>query len=220
MTVGLLSLLSVVCISIYILTPLKNLITADNIYDLKIWIMSYGVIAPVIFILLYIMGTILCFPATILTLMGGVIFHFNVGVASVIIASNIGTILTFWIARALGRSFVEKYLTGPITHIDKQLLRHGLFMVSWIRLMPFFPYNFMNYAFGLTSIRFDRWVIGNFIGMLPWSIGLVSLGTVSSKVSLTDIDVWASPEVWGPITFMVALLILPTMVHIIRARNN
>ena len=53
----------------------------------------------------------------------------------------------------------------------------GLFYIFAIRLLPIIPYGLVNFAAGLTSIRFRDYLIGTILGTVPGVLPFVMLGS-------------------------------------------
>ena len=181
----------------------------DNVENLKHWIQSQGSLAPFIFVLFYIVSTILCLPGSVLTLLSGLIFGVWLGTILVFIGANIGVMCTFFITRYFGRKTAEKILRGKLLNLREKISDHGFNVVFWIRLIPVFPYNVLNYTFGLTQVKTKDYILGNFLGMLPGTFVYVSFGNAASHFSLTDPKVWTKMEVWGPFLLVIIISLLP-----------
>jgi len=120
-------------------------------------------------------------PGLPLTVIGGILFGPLWGVVYVAIGSTIGASAAFLAARYMGRSWVEGFLKkgGRLEEIDAEVRKKGWKIVAFTRLVPLFPYNFLNYAFGLTRIKFSHYAAATFIFMLP---GIVAYVVFSSSI--------------------------------------
>lgn len=148
------------------------------------WVQSLGAWGPVVFILLYILAITLFVPGSILTLAGGALFGVVLGTVYVFIAAVLGSCLSFLIARYGGRSFVEKRL-GQNPRFDavaRAIAQNGLKITFLLRLSPAFPFSLMNYALGLTRVRFQDYVLAS-VGMLPATLLYVYSGRVIGDVA-------------------------------------
>lgn len=148
---------------------------------LRFWIAGLGVWGPVIYIIIYSAAPSLMIPGLPLTLIGGILFGPLWGVVYVAIGSTIGACAAFFVARYMGRSWVEGFLKkrGRLEEIDAEVGKKGWKIVAFTRLVPLFPYNFLNYAFGLTRIKFSHYAAATFIFMLP---GIVAYCVFSSSI--------------------------------------
>lgn len=148
---------------------LGEAIKLENLDRLKQWIESYGALAPAIFIAAYVVGVVLFVPGLPMTVLGGVVFGPVRGTAYVWCAATIGAGLAFLVARHAVRSTVERWVrTSPrIAKVDGQVAEHGWRIVMLTRLVPLFPFNLQNYAYGITRIGFWPYLVTSAICMLP-----------------------------------------------------
>jgi len=154
--------------------------------DLQPWIASAGNWGAAAFFLLYLAAVILAVPATPLGLLAGALFGSLQGVIFISIASTIGAAITFLIARYFARDSVSQWLAtnDRYRRLDDLTKKHGMIMVAVARLIPFFPYNIINYAFGLTAVRFRTYLFWSWLCMLPGTI-LFVVGADAIKIAFT-----------------------------------
>ncbi|MBI4641485.1 MAG: TVP38/TMEM64 family protein [Candidatus Tectomicrobia bacterium] len=123
--------------------------------------------APPLFILLYAVGCVVAIPGSILTIVAGGIFGTLWGGIYTVMASNLGAGLAFFMAKLLGREFVESFTRGRLKAFDEEAAKHGLRVIFTLRLIPLFPFNAINFGAGLSGIRYRDFLIGSIFGMLP-----------------------------------------------------
>lgn len=141
---------------------------------LRALIAGYGALAPAIYILIYALAPVLLLPGLPLTIAGGILFGPVWGVAYTITGATIGASLAFLAARYLARDWVAARLTGPRwERLDQEVAQHGWKVVAFTRLIPVFPFNLLNYAFGLTRVSFAHYVLATFFCMLPACIAFI-----------------------------------------------
>lgn len=148
------------------------------------WVESLGVWGPVIFALGYAAATVAFVPGSILTMAAGAIFGLAEGTLVVFLGATLGTILAFLIARYLARSAIEARLEDNprFAAIDRAVAKSGLKIVFLLRLSPAFPYNLLNYALGLTSVRLRDYALASF-GMIPGTFLYVYYGKVLGSLA-------------------------------------
>lgn len=141
------------------------------------WVNGLGVWGPAVFILGYTMATVAFVPGSLLTLAAGAIWGIFPGVPYVFVAAVLGASAAFLAARYLARTMVERRLAGNrrFVAIDRAVGVQGRKLVFLLRLSPVFPFNLLNYALGLTSVRFVDYVVAS-VGMLPGSFLYVYYG--------------------------------------------
>jgi uncharacterized membrane protein YdjX (TVP38/TMEM64 family) len=150
----------------------------DNIPKIKEKINSFGMIAPLVYIGFYIVATVCFLPGLPVTALAGVAFGPFRGVVYASIGAVIGVSLAFLIARYAARGMVEGWVGGnaQFRKIDEGVQRQGWRMLMITRLVPIFPFNLQNYAYGLTKIQFPTYLLVSWICMLPGTAAYVQLG--------------------------------------------
>jgi len=150
----------------------------DKLASLRDWISGLGIWGPFVFVLLYIVAVVAALPGAAITIAGATLFGSVLGVVLVSIASTIGACLAFLIARHLARDFILRKLSSNETFrkLDRLTQEHGAIVVAITRLLPLFPFDILNYGFGLTAISFKTYVFWSWLCMLPGTI-LYVVGT-------------------------------------------
>ena len=153
------------------LTPLKDVITLENIRSISEAARSFGPWAPVIYLLAYMIGAVLLVPASLFAVTGGLVFGVYWGTIYVTLGGTLGAAASFLISRYLARDLVERIVkTRPLfIKVDEGVKKQGWRTVLAVRTIPVFPFIFMNYALGLTQISFWTYILITFLGMLPVS---------------------------------------------------
>ncbi|NEQ22661.1 MAG: TVP38/TMEM64 family protein [Microcoleus sp. SIO2G3] len=136
-----------------------------------------GIWAPIIYIGLYTVATILVLPSTALNLTGGAIFGPWLGTLWTSIAAVIAAVVAFAFTRTVGRDLVARRLAGCWQAMDAEMRQGGLFYMFAIRLLPIIPYGLVNFAAGLTSITFRDYLLGTISGTIPGVLPFVMLGS-------------------------------------------
>ena len=149
--------------------------------DFARWITGLGPVAYVLFVLAYVLVTVLMMPAILLTLTAGFVFGLGRGFAITMLAATCGCAASFLIARHLARERVERYAGGNPRYsaIDRAIGREGWRIVFLLRLSPLVPFVFSNYFYGLTAIRFWPYVFASLTGLMPLTFLYVSFGAAA-----------------------------------------
>ena len=134
------------------------------------------VAAPVVFVLLYALLTVLLIPGGVRSLVAGALFGPVWGTVVTVVGATIGAIVAFLIARSVGRAHVERIAGPRISRLDRWITDRGLGAVLFVRLVPLFPFNTVNYAAGLTGLRLPTFALGTLVGMTPGTAAYVGLG--------------------------------------------
>jgi uncharacterized membrane protein YdjX (TVP38/TMEM64 family) len=154
-------------------------------------IAGYGMLAPFIYMLIYAVAPALLLPGLPITIAGGILFGPFWGVVYTITSSTIGACIAFLVSRYVARDWVEGKLRSPRwRRLDEGVEKHGWKVVAFTRLIPLFPFNLLNYAFGMTKIGFWPYAGATFICMLPACIAFIVfssslLDLIRGKISAT-----------------------------------
>jgi uncharacterized membrane protein YdjX (TVP38/TMEM64 family) len=162
--------LLVVLILIFVLARVLGL--GNRVGELRHWIDSLGPWGPVVFVILYIAGVVLALPGSALTVAAGALFGSFWGILVVSLAATLGASLAFLIARYFAREAVARWLShnDKFRRLDEMAEKHGTIIVALTRLVPIFPFNLLNYGFGLTKVPFRTYVFWSWLCMLPGTI--------------------------------------------------
>lgn len=146
---------------------------------------SLGAWGPAALAIVYVPATVFMFPGTIITLAAGYFFGVVRGTIAVSIGSTVGATLAFLIGRYLARPWVQNLLKSrpSLERLDAAAGRRGFLMVLLVRLSPAFPFNVVNYAFSVTSVRLRDYVLGSWLGMLPGTTMYVYFGSTVEDLS-------------------------------------
>jgi len=152
--------------------------------EFQSWVAGLGAMGYVVYTLGYgVIGVF--FPASILTIGAGAIFGVVGGSIVVVVGATIAATLAFVLARTVLRRRVEAMAAKnpKFRAVDRAIAREGPRIVVLIRLSAVFPFLFVNYAFGLTGIRFVPYVVATFFGILPATVAFVYLGAAGAAVA-------------------------------------
>jgi uncharacterized membrane protein YdjX (TVP38/TMEM64 family) len=174
------------------LIVIAALIAAAKYFDLQqvfrdtlAWISGLGPIAPLIFVVIYILACVLLLPGSILTLGAGVVFGVVKGSIAVSIGSTLGATGAFLVGRYLTRAWVSGKVAGneKFTAVDEAVAREGWKIVLLTRLSPVFPFILLNYAFGLTKVSLKQFILASWAGMIPGTIMYVYIGSLAGDLA-------------------------------------
>jgi len=148
---------------------------------LQQWMEQAGVWAPVVFILIYVVACVLFLPGSILTLAGGALFGPVLGSFCAITGATLGAAVSFLISRYLLSKWVSQRAGGKLKQLVNGVEAEGWRFVAFVRLVPLFPFNLLNYALGLTKIRFIEYLVATYVFMLPGAIAYTYIGYVGRE---------------------------------------
>jgi uncharacterized membrane protein YdjX (TVP38/TMEM64 family) len=143
---------------------------------LETWIRDAGPVAPLLFMLIYALAAVLFLPGSVLTLAGGALFGPVLGTLYNLTGATLGATLAFLIARYLASDWVAEKTGGRVKQLINGVEGEGWRFVAFVRLVPLFPFNLLNYALGLTRLRLLHYIIATYLFMLPGAIAYTYLG--------------------------------------------
>lgn len=180
---------------IFIIGP-GNLIASYNSLTpvgIKNFMLSFGILSVIVFILICTFRPIVFLPVTPFTLASGFLFGIWWGILISLVGTTLSAVFTFAVSRFLFHDYVKNKVVNKYPAIEKLLEGRGWKFVAIVRLVPMIPFDAVGYISGASKIRFRSYFIGSVIGELPGAIVLVMLGS-----SLFDI---------GSTTFYVSLIL-------------
>lgn len=153
------------------------------------WVDSLGMVGGLAFIAIYILATIAFLPGSILTLGAGVVFGVVLGSIYALVGATLGAIAAFWVGRYLARGWVRQKIEGKpnFAAIDQAVAGEGFKIVLLTRLSPIFPFNLLNYAFGVTGVSLRDYALGS-IGMVPGTVMYVYIGSLAGNLARIGTD--------------------------------
>ncbi len=176
-------ILAVVIVAIIVLAVIFD----ANVYLLQAmeWIRGIGAVGVLVYIGLYIVLTVLAIPGSILTLGAGAVYGVLYGSIYVSIASTLGATAAFLAGRYIARDSVAARIEGNarFAAIDEAVGKEGWKIVGLTRLSPVFPFNALNYAYGLTNVSLRDYFFASWIGMMPGTVMYVYIGTLAGDLA-------------------------------------
>jgi len=146
---------------------------------------DYGKESPVFFIILYTLRPLILFPASILSIAGGLIYGAIDSTVYSVIGGTLGAVVAFCISRIFGKDFVDRFLWRYAETMNASIGETGFKIIFLLRVIPFIPFDLVNYGAGLTKINTRDYILGTLLGLIPSSFVYAFLGS-----SLNDVTSW------------------------------
>ncbi len=163
----------------------------DAASELRQAVLSLGPLGWIGFIGLYTAGTVLLFPGTVFTVAGGLLYGLWVGFALNMIGAMAGASAAYYVSRLMGKKAFEGLAPVRLRELNKKVSKRPFETVLILRLVPLIPYNALNFALGITNIRFKPYFWGTFLGILPTSFAYtyatVRVGEVVAETGLQSL---------------------------------
>ena len=195
--------LAVLIIALVVAAALVDL---PDVEELRVWVAGTGVWAPLVFVLVGVLGTPLFFPKPVLATASGLLFGVLPGTALAIAACTAGALIFFVVGRLLGREAVARRTGGGLLGVlDEVFAANGLAATVVLRLLPVVRFAASNYGAGVTAVRPALFGWGAAIGLVPTTLLAAFLGSslldFGSPRSLAAVAGWialaAAGLLWG-----------------------
>jgi uncharacterized membrane protein YdjX (TVP38/TMEM64 family)/rhodanese-related sulfurtransferase len=147
-----------------------------NLTTLDAWLGSFGVWAPIGYMVLFAVATVAFFPGAIFSVAGGALFGPIWGSLWNLLGATLGATLAFLVARYIVGDWVERKAGGLLKRLIEGVDAEGWRFVAFVRLVPLFPFNLSNYVLGLTRIPLHQYVIATLVCMTPGAVAYTWLG--------------------------------------------
>lgn len=181
---------------------------------LEVWIAGAGAAGPLLFMLVYAAATVLFLPGSVLTLAGGALFGPVWGTLWNLTGATLGAALAFLIARYLGAEWLERRAGPRLRRLSDGVAAEGWRFVAFVRLVPLFPFNLLNYALGLTRISFSAYLLATWIFMLPGAIAYTYLGYAGREAITGATDL--IPKGLIALALLATVVLLPRLIARLR----
>lgn len=172
-------LVFLVCIAVLVILRQSEVLSGFEGEALKNTVLEFGPLAPIVYMLFYAVASLLFIPGSPITLAGGVLFGQLFGTIYTVVGATIGALLAFTLSRTLGRKFVSfgtSTVSQRLQSYDERIAHHGFITVLFLRFVPLFPFNGLNFALGLTKVSYKDYFFGTFLGIIPGTFAYVYFG--------------------------------------------
>lgn len=154
-----------------------------NPESIRIWVLSFGWISPVVYIAMYIARPFILFPASVLSMAGGLAFGTWKGMMFTLVGAVTGAVLSFLLARKIGGSFFRGKEDPRLAKLERAMARKGFMMVLLLRIAPFVPFDLVSYSAGVARVPLRAFLPATIIGTLPGTFAYNYLGASLTKGS-------------------------------------
>jgi len=162
--------------------------------------------APLVFLAIHILASLLFVPRTMLGLVAGLVFGFWWGLLWAALGSVLGAICGFLIARYVNSGMIDLESLPRLGPMLQRAEAGGWRAVTMLRLIPVIPHSFTNYALGLTRLSLADYALGSFLGQLPMTIAYVSFGAAGGRVAAGE-NGWLMPAAVGAVALALSILL-------------
>lgn len=153
-------------------SPISHWLTMDNLLATVDFIRESSMTVPIV-LSIYVVGSCLMFPVTLMILVTALSFGPFEGFALAFGGSLMGGLASYLLGRWLGRDVVRKLAGEKINRLSRKLARRGWLAVALVRIVPIAPYTIVNLVAGSTHISTRSFLIGTSIGMGPGILAIM-----------------------------------------------
>ena len=159
------------------------------------WVNQLGWFAPILFLVIYCLASIMFLPTMVITLAGGAIFGPFFGTILNLLGATWGAACSFLITRHLISDWFSRNQSVKTHKLIKEVDQKGWIFVALLRLFPIIPFNLVNYGLGVTGIKFRTYLITTFIFLIPAEIIYTYFGYAGMDVLLKQGSFYRNSEV-------------------------
>jgi uncharacterized membrane protein YdjX (TVP38/TMEM64 family)/rhodanese-related sulfurtransferase len=139
-------------------------------------IRSLGLWGPVAHVALFALAAVLFVPGALFGLAGGILFGPILGALVNLTGATLGATAAFLIARYLAADWVRAKAGARLERLIQGVEAEGWRFVALMRLVPLVPFNFLNYALGLTRMPVTAYALTSLVCMIPGALAYAWLG--------------------------------------------
>ena len=156
-------------------------------------------------LLVYVVGGLLFFPVTVLSLAVAAIFGPIWGPIYGMLGALVSSALLFVIGKISGNAGLRKIGGPKVAAVDEKLKRSGIVGVAAIRMLPIAPFSLVNLVAGISSIGIVQFLVGTFLGMFP---PMIAKGLVGDSIA----QIWKNPSVETISYLAIGILVWALMI--------
>ena len=134
---------------------------------LRSWVKSFGVWAPLAFILLFVVRPFILLSSAVVAMLGGLLFGWFNGAGYVLIGAMLSGVFEFLFIRRFAGEKIKQYVKEKAPGIVNATERHGFLTIFLVRVIPNVAFDLQNCALALTPARFVPYFWGTLFGCLP-----------------------------------------------------
>jgi len=175
--------ITLVCVIllIYLLNK-NNLIKGFSPTEIRDYVLSFEVYAPLIYIILFTIVPLTLFPDSILAIAGGMIFGIANGAIYTMIGAVCGASLSFYLSRTFGQTLLKSLLSKHPNLSTEKFKSKGFLFILILRLIPLIPFDIISYSAGLSEIKYKDFILATVLGIIPGVLVFTNIGDKSIDI--------------------------------------
>lgn len=145
--------------------------------EIRNYIVQFGWLAPLVYILLFTVRPLILFPTSVLSVAGGLAFGTLPGVVYTVVGATLSALVAYYIAIRFGDRFLHHFETSSYEKVQHKIEEDGFFYVLILRLIPLVNFDLVSYASGLAKVNVLAYLFATVIGMIPGAFANNFLGS-------------------------------------------
>ncbi len=183
---------------------------------LSAWVAAHGTVAPLFYILLYVVVVAFSLPGGLaMTISGGLLFGAMAGALYAVVGATVGATALFLIAKSSLGDFLLAKAGGAVKKMQAGFADDALSYMFVLRLVPLFPFFLVNLAPAFLGVKLRTYVIATFFGIMPATFvfalagsGLGSVLEQGGDISLAGV---MTPEIMAAFGGLALLALIPVV---------
>jgi uncharacterized membrane protein YdjX (TVP38/TMEM64 family) len=167
-------------------TPLSEWLDLERLTVAGEWLAD-SAYTPVLVPLIYVLGSLLVLPITLIIIATVTVFGPWWGLAYALVGAELAAVVAFLIGRWVGRDAVSRIAGSQLNSVTRALSNRGVLTIITLRIVPVAPFTVINLIAGISTIRLRDFALGSLLGMVP-GIAAIALLTDRIVASLRDPD--------------------------------
>jgi uncharacterized membrane protein YdjX (TVP38/TMEM64 family) len=157
---------------------------ADRVLALMSWVRANPLEGALVYVVCTVVASVLFMPGSTWMLLAGYLFGFAAGAPLALLAVTLGAQAAFLAGRLLARDWVAEKVANHrrLAAIEAGLREEAFVIVALTRLSLVMPFNLLNYAYGITSVRAGVHFAATAVGMAVPTALYVWLGTLARNI--------------------------------------
>lgn len=149
--------------------------------EMRAWIESFGIWSPLVYIVIYTVRPLIFFPASLLSIAGGLVFGVWLGTLYTITGAVSGAAVSYAVARLFGKKLIQKEWDGKAAKIQQQMEQNGFLYVLIFRLIPVINFDLISYLAAFAKVRFGAFALATLLGIIPGTFAYNFLGSSAAS---------------------------------------
>lgn len=190
---------------------------AEPVMALVDWAQAHPAAGVFVYIGCVILATVLFVPGSGSMMIAGYLFGLGTGTIASVFAITLGAQGAFLMGRLVARDWVARKVSGNrrLEALESGLREEAFLIVVLTRLSLVIPFNILNYAYGITSVRSGVHLVATAVGMLIPVAMYVYLGTLARDIGdiLSGTATPTTMGYWIAGAGLVAIVVLTWVMH-------